>query len=40
MTHGELEGLDEANSLVDRASDRQVVDSDLPVDGLSREKKG
>ncbi len=28
-----------ANSLIDRASDGEVVDSDLPGDGLSRKKK-
>ena len=31
MTYGELEGLDEPNGLVDRATNREVVDGDLPV---------
>ena len=32
MTYGELEGLDEADGLVDRAADGEVVHGDLPVD--------
>ena len=30
--YGELEGLDEADSLVDRAAHREIVHGDLPVD--------
>lgn len=34
MTHRELEGLDEADRLLDRTADGEVIDSDLPQDAL------
>lgn len=34
-TYGELEGLDEADGLLDGTTDGQVVDGDLPGDHTS-----